>query len=138
MVEHEAAALDRTFAALGDPTRRALLARLREGDATVGELAAPFDVSLNAVSKHLRVLERAGLVRRSVRGREHHLSLDARPLHEAAAWAETYRAFWESRLDALDDYLRERDEASREGNAARHRPPGRRRAKRRSPRRPLR
>ena len=74
----------------------------------MGGLAAPFDMSLNAVSKHLRVLERAGLVRREIRGREHHLRLDATPLRDVAAWAEQYRAFWEGRLDALEDLLLER------------------------------
>lgn len=102
------AALDRTFAALADPTRRALLARLRAGDATVSELAAPFPVSFAAVSKHLGVLERAGLVSREVVGREHRLALVAAPLREAAAWTGDYRRFWEERLDALDAYVRSR------------------------------
>jgi DNA-binding transcriptional ArsR family regulator len=97
----EAAALDRTFAALSDPTRRAILARLCAGSATVGELAEPFPISLNAVSKHLRVLERAGLLRREVRGREHHCCLEAGPLQGASEWTQRYRAFWEARLDAL-------------------------------------
>ncbi len=102
------AGLDRTFAALADPTRRALLARLRRGPATVGELAAPFEISLAAISKHLRVLERAGLVERRIEGREHHLALRAAPLARAARFTEDYRVFWEKRLDALDDYLRAR------------------------------
>ena len=93
--------LDRTLAAIADPTRRAILARLTLGEARVTDLAEPFDLSLNAVSKHLRVLERAGLLRREVRGREHVLSLEARPLREAAEWIDAYRAFWEHRLDAL-------------------------------------
>ena len=78
------------------------------GEARVTDLAEPFDLSLNAVSKHLRVLERAGLLRREVRGREHVLSLEARPLREAAEWIDAYRAFWEHRLDALDAFLRKR------------------------------
>jgi len=107
MVEHGIgdAPLDRTFAALADPTRRALLDALRGGDRTVGELAAPFPTSLAAVSKHLRVLERAGLVAREVRGREHRLKLRATPLRHAAAFADSYRAFWEARLEALEAYV---------------------------------
>jgi len=100
-----AAPLDRTFAALADPTRRALLGALRTGDCSVGELAAPFPISFAAVSKHLQVLERAGLVEREVRGREHRLSLCAAPLREAAAFAASYRAFWDERLDALESFL---------------------------------
>ncbi len=105
--------LDLTFSALADPTRRAILARLRRGPATVGELAEPFAVSLNAVSKHLRVLERAGLLRREVRGREHHCHLAAEPLRDAAVWAAGYREFWEERLDALESLLRSRGGARR-------------------------
>jgi DNA-binding transcriptional ArsR family regulator len=100
--------LDLTFSALSDPTRLALLDRLREGEFTVSELAEPFDMSLSAVSKHLRVLEDAGLIRREVEGRVHHISLDASPLADIADWAEEYRRFWEERLAALDSYLRER------------------------------
>ena len=108
MVEYYAPALDRVYAALADPTRRAILMRLTRHDARVTELAAPFDMSLNAVSKHLRVLEEAGLIRREVRGRDHHLSLDATPLQEAAAWLETYRQFWSRRLDRLEAFLRQK------------------------------
>ena len=93
--------LDATFHALADPTRRAILARLADGKATVGELAAPFDISRPAVSKHLRVLERAGLVDRTREGRTTRCALDARPMSEAADWVETYRAFWEVQLGAL-------------------------------------
>ena len=107
MVEYQAT-LDRTFTALGDATRRAILSRLARGPMTVTAVAVPFAMSLAAVSKHLRTLEAAGLVRREVRGREHHLSLEAAPLREAARWTERYRAFWEARMDALDAYLRER------------------------------
>src|SRR5438132_1130404 len=107
MVERSAP-LDRTLAAIADPTRRAILARLAGGEARVTDLAEPFDLSLNAVSKHLRVLERAGLLRREVRGREHLLSLEARPLREASEWITAYQAFWEHRLDALDAFLRQR------------------------------
>src|ERR1700730_5017966 len=100
-----AAPLDATFGALADPTRRAILARLTHGEATVSELAAPFDVSLPAVSKHLRVLESAGLLRREIDGRIHRCRLAAQPMREAATWIETYRAFWETQLDALANYL---------------------------------
>ena len=105
MVEYAEARLSRTFTALADPTRRAILARLRKGALRVTEIAAPFDMSLNAVSKHLKLLERARLVRRAVRGREHYCSLDAGPLSEAARWTDSYREFWETRLDALEQLL---------------------------------
>ncbi len=97
--------LNLTFAAIADPTRRAILARLRKGPLRVSEIAAPFDISLNAVSKHLKQLERARLVRREVRGREHICWLDARPLSEACDWTARYREFWERRLDALERLL---------------------------------
>lgn len=97
--------LDATFQALSDPTRRAILARLSKGDATVGELAAPFRISRPAISKHLRVLERAGLVDRTRDGRTSRCALDARPMREAADWVATYREFWESQLAALACYF---------------------------------
>lgn len=100
--------LDATFAALGDPTRRAILARLQHSDARVTDIAGDFPISLNSVSKHIRMLERAGLLRRSVHGREHVLSLNAEPLAEAAAWMAHYRRFWEGRLDALETYVMDR------------------------------
>lgn len=93
------------FAALADPTRRAILDRLSEGDATVTELAEPFDMSLPAVSKHLKVLERAGLIRRGRESRWRPCILEAQPLFEAFSWVERYRRFWEASLDRLDDYL---------------------------------
>jgi DNA-binding transcriptional ArsR family regulator len=99
--------LNRTFAALADPTRRAILARLAAGEASVGELAEPFDMSLPAVSKHLKVLERAGLI---ARGRERQWRpsrLEAGPLKEVAEWTEGYRRFWEESYDRLDEYLDE-------------------------------
>ncbi|MDJ0948802.1 MAG: metalloregulator ArsR/SmtB family transcription factor [Alphaproteobacteria bacterium] len=105
MVEYSQSALDQTFAALADPTRRAIVARLMEGEARVTEVAAPFDMSLNAVSKHLKVLERAGLVDRRVQGREHRLALVAAPLDQAADWIEDKLAFWHRRLDALEQHL---------------------------------
>ena len=107
MVEYSPPRLDLTYAALSDPWRRAILDRLTGGRARVTEIAAPFDISLNAVSKHLKVLERAGLVTRTVTGRDHWLSLAAEPLMEASSWIETYRLFWERRLDALEGFLNE-------------------------------
>jgi DNA-binding transcriptional ArsR family regulator len=101
--------LDHTLAALSDPTRRAILERLSRGDARVTDVAGPFAISLNSVSKHIRLLERAGLVRRHVVGREHHLSLDTRPLDDAAVWIERQRALWQSRLRMLDSILQEED-----------------------------
>lgn len=105
MVKYKETQLDRTFAALADPTRRAILAHLAKGDSSVGELAAPFDVSLPAISKHLRVLERAGLLAQSKDGRVRRCRLQAEPIKEAAAWAETYRVFWDEQLGALKTYL---------------------------------
>src|SRR3954449_4788806 len=101
------AALDSTFAALADPTRRAILARLVTGERSVTELAEPFAMSLPAVSKHLRVLERAGLIARRRDAQWRHCRIEAAPLKEVAAWAETYRHIWEHRLDRLDVYLQE-------------------------------
>jgi DNA-binding transcriptional ArsR family regulator len=105
MVEYLGPGLDATFGALAHPIRRAVIERLRGGESRVTDLASGFEVSLAAVSKHLRVLDDAGLVHRTVSGREHHLALDARPLAEANAWIDTYQAYWEERLDALDRLL---------------------------------
>lgn len=99
------ARLDRTLLALADPTRRAILARLSRGEARVTELARPFSVSLNAVSKHIRVLERARLVERRRQGREHYLALNPVPMAEAAAWMEAQRSSWTRRLEALEALL---------------------------------
>ena len=101
--------LDDTLIALADPTRRAILQRLSSGEARVTEVAAPFDISLNSVSKHIRILERADLVRRRVAGRDHFLSFNVAPLAEASAWIEQSRAFWTGRLDALEAMLRAED-----------------------------
>ena len=106
---HAGLSLDHTMIALADPTRRAILARLQRGEARVTDLAAPFDISLNSVSKHIRLLERADLVRRRKSGREHILSFNPVPLAEAAAWIEEKRAFWMKRLDALERALDEDD-----------------------------
>ena len=99
--------LSTVFAALADPTRRAILARLADGEASVNELAAPFPMSLQAVFKHLKVLERAGLITRGRDAQWRPCRLDAGPLRELAEWVEQYRQFWEERYDRLDDYLRE-------------------------------
>lgn len=103
MVDHDQ--LDATFAALANSTRRALLARLAEGEASVTELSEPFDLSLPAISKHLKVLERAGLIRRSRHAQYRPCALDATPLAKVSAWAEQYRPIWEARFDRMDDYL---------------------------------
>ena len=100
-------ALSTTFAALADPTRRAILTRLSQGPATVKELSAPFAISGPAVSKHLRVLERAGLIARGRAAQWRPCRLEAAPLKEVAEWAEGYRRFWEESYERLDDYLRE-------------------------------
>jgi DNA-binding transcriptional ArsR family regulator len=121
-----AAHLDRTLVALADPTRRAILQRLSGGEARVTEVARPFAISLNSVSKHIRILERAGLVRRRRAGREHLLSFAPAPLDEAANWIETQRSLWTSRLQALDAMLTAEDAAA--GRLTKHS------SKRRTPR----
>lgn len=105
-----AVALDHTMLALADPTRRAILERLTSGEARVTDLAAPFAMSLNAVSKHIRILERATLVRRRRAGREHMLSLNPAPLEDAAHWIERQRQFWNTSLDALERALAENED----------------------------
>jgi DNA-binding transcriptional ArsR family regulator len=105
MVEHPAKPLDAVFTALADATRRALVARLARGAATVGELAQPLPMTLQAVSKHLFVLERAGLARRVRRGREQVVHLEAAPLQTVAEWVGYYQQFWENKIDALVAYL---------------------------------
>ena len=99
--------LDLTFATLADPTRRAILARLASGEASVKELAEPFEMTQPAISKHLKVLERAGLISRGRDAQRRPCKLEAAPLEDAAAWVEEYRRFWELRLDRLDEYLQE-------------------------------
>jgi len=96
---------DSTFTALAHPTRRDILSRLKQGESTVGDIAGAYDMSLNAVSKHLMVLEKARLIRRRIEWRVHYISLDPEPLQAAAGWIETYRGFWEHRLDALEQFL---------------------------------
>src|SRR5436190_791378 len=104
--------LNRTFAALADPTRRRILAHLSKGDRCVTDLARPHDMSLPAISKHLRVLEKAGLLRRRRHGRVHEMQLDAKPLKKAAQWVEEYRRFWEGSLDRLAAYLEKTNKAA--------------------------
>ncbi len=105
MVEYSTSGLELVFSAVSDPTRRAILQSLSKKPATITEIARPFAVSLNAISKHVMVLERAGLLHREVHGREHLCRLEARPLEDATAWLENYRQFWEVRLDALELYV---------------------------------
>ena len=107
MIVQGTQAIDRLFHALGDPTRRAILARLVSGECSVTELAEPFDMSLPAVSKHLRVLERAGLIARGREAQWRPCRIEAGPLKEVADWTEHYRKFWEQSLNRLDDYLQE-------------------------------
>ncbi|HLI00304.1 MAG TPA: metalloregulator ArsR/SmtB family transcription factor [Acidimicrobiales bacterium] len=110
--------LSSIFAALADPTRRAILARLAEGEATVTELAAPFSISLPAISRHLKVLESAGLIARHQSAQWRSSTLEAGALQELADWMDQYRRFWDARLDRLDAHLRQRlaEEHSREGD----------------------
>lgn len=113
--------VSRVFHALADPTRRSILERLAEGGPrSIGEIAAPFKVSLQAISKHLKVLERAGLISRDVEGRVHRCSLDAAPMARASTWIERYRPFWEDQLSALERYL---DETADENQGAEGQPP---------------
>jgi DNA-binding transcriptional ArsR family regulator len=105
MVEYESPVLDRTFGALADPTRRRLLEQLAAGTNCVTALAEPHSISLAAVSKHLIVLEKAGLVKRQRNGRTHSITLEAKPMQEALAWIDRYRRFWEGNLDQFEKYL---------------------------------
>src|SRR5262245_56954372 len=105
MVKYSEGSLDETFAALADPTRRAILERLATGAAPMREVAQPFRMSWPAITKHVKVLERAKLVRREQDGRTHRIHLSAAPMHEASAWLEEYRRFWDERFDALERYL---------------------------------
>jgi DNA-binding transcriptional ArsR family regulator len=107
MVKYSDDSLDAIFSALADPTRRAILSRLTEGEVTVGELAEPFDMSLPAVSKHLRVLELAGLLVQEKDGRIRRCHLNAEPLQEAAEWISHYRQFWEEQFDQLSAFLKD-------------------------------
>ena len=106
-------ALDHTMTALADPTRRAILQQLTKGEARVTEIAGPFDMSLNAVSKHIKILERANLVRRRRDGREHFLSYNPKPLDAASTWIEKQRSAWNGRLDRLEQLLAAEDEKTK-------------------------
>jgi DNA-binding transcriptional ArsR family regulator len=106
--------LTETFSALANPVRRSILAQLADGEATVNELARPFDMTLPAISRHIKVLERAGLVTQGQRAQYRPCTLDAEPLREVASWAEQYRPIWEGRFDRLEDYLRTFDEHQRD------------------------
>jgi DNA-binding transcriptional ArsR family regulator len=119
MDEYSSTTLDAVFAAMADPSRRAILARLALGEARVTEVAGDFTISLNSVSKHVKMLERAGLVERTVIGRDHVLSLNAAPLEDAAAWIDHYRRFWEERLDALDAFVTSQRAARRKSTKKR-------------------
>jgi len=110
---HNLAALDLVFRALSDPTRRGILEQLSRGDSNVGTLGAPYDVSEPAISKHLKVLERAGLIRRTRRGREHRIRIDPRPIEEARGWIAAYARFWKRQFDAVDAYLEARSRNAR-------------------------
>lgn len=114
MVEQRTGSLDAAYAALADPTRRAILEVLRAGEQRVTDLARRFPVSLNAISKHIQILERAGLVRREVRGRNHFLMADPAALLPARNWIDQYQEFWEARADALAEHLAKTNEAVRE------------------------
>lgn len=107
MVKYRTEGLNEVFGALADPTRRAILARLALGETSVGDLAAPFEMSLPAVSKHLKVLEAAGLLKRTRAGRVHHCRLNAAAMRDAAGWIDQYRRFWEDRFESLARYLEE-------------------------------
>jgi DNA-binding transcriptional ArsR family regulator len=111
--------LDATFTALADPTRRDILARLSRGETSVGELAEPYAMSLNAVSKHLKTLEKAQLVTRRVEGRVHHIRLNPAPLRSATEWLEVYRTFWDGRLDALETFLARKRTKQETGHGSR-------------------
>jgi DNA-binding transcriptional ArsR family regulator len=115
MVEHHGKQLDRVFSAIADPTRRAILQEIARKPSIITDLARSFPVSLNAVSKHVMVLERAGLVRREIKGRTHICRLEPRPLRDANLWLEQYREFWNVRLDALAIYVSKKFNASKRG-----------------------
>jgi DNA-binding transcriptional ArsR family regulator len=111
MVKQSTERLDAVFGALADPTRRTMLRELAKQPRTIGELAAPFDISLAGASKHIQVLERAGLIQREIQGRVHVCRLDARPLHAGAEWIRHYERFWNQKLDVLEALLKAEDAA---------------------------
>jgi len=111
--------LDHIYGAIADPTRRAILAMLAGGEVNVGDVAGQFPISFNGISKHVKVLERAGLIERTVVGREHRLRLNPKPLRDAAQWLDHYREFWEMRLDALEAFLTGQPPTKRKKRASR-------------------
>jgi len=113
MVDYEKINLDLVFAALGDPNRRAILARLKEGEAKISDLPISNSMSLTGVTKHIRVLEKAGLVSHEKRGRERYCKLEAKVLQEASSWIDGYREFWGDKLDHLDLYLKAKQETEK-------------------------
>jgi DNA-binding transcriptional ArsR family regulator len=113
--------LSSVFAALADPTRRRIVERLRSGERTVGEIAADFQISQPAISKHVKVLETSGVLRRRIDGRVHHCTLDPRPMHDAAAWIEKQERFWNAALDRLEEYLETQAPAPPEATSQRKR-----------------
>ena len=117
--------LDQVYGAIADPTRRAILGILAEGEVNVGRLAERFPISLNGISKHVKVLERAGLVERTVQGREHRLRFNAEPLREASMWLEHYRTFWDTRLAALEALLLKKERGAGSEQAEHPREDGR-------------
>jgi DNA-binding transcriptional ArsR family regulator len=119
MVDKDSGRLDAVFQALADPTRRAMLRDLATHPRTVGELAAPYDISLAGASKHIQVLERAGLIQREIQGRVHTCRIDARPLHAGAEWIRHYERFWNQKLDALEALLKAQDAARPAAKSAR-------------------
>ncbi len=123
MVDKSPARLDAVFRALADPTRRAMLRDLAKAPRTIGELAAPFDISLAGASKHIQMLERAGLIQREVQGRVHTCRLDPRPLHAGAEWIRHYERFWNQKLDALEALLKAEDAAKPAAKPASKRTP---------------
>jgi DNA-binding transcriptional ArsR family regulator len=116
VVEHN---LDHIYGAIADPTRRAILAMLADGEVNVGQVVDEFSISFNGISKHVKVLERAGLIERTVTGREHRLRLNPRPLRDAARWLDHYREFWEMRLEALEAFLTGQQPAKRKKRSSR-------------------
>gem|GEM_PF-44780 len=116
VVEHN---LDHIYGAIADPTRRAILAMLANGEVNVGQVVDEFSISFNGISKHVKVLERAGLIERTVAGREHRLRLNPKPLRDAAQWLDDYREFWEMRLDALEAFLTGQPPAKRKRRSSR-------------------
>jgi DNA-binding transcriptional ArsR family regulator len=129
MVEYQTPQMNSVFRALGDATRRQMLRDLARGERTVSELAGPFAMSLAAASKHIKVLEHAGLIRREVRGRTHCCRLDSGPLADAHEWLGSYARFWTSRLDALERMLRDEDVAESKGCKSKRRKSKRRKSK---------